>query len=297
MTLSAAQPILPGNSGFFQPFPVELQTVVFCHLPSFQDVFSLASTCRQLRDVWLKDLTTIYKHVAKRNITYERHARILLADQGGPVPEAGIQSASNVHHMIKIQHVVDKAIARFESDIVSKVRTHGLRAEEYYGPGIDSHPPYLTRTERPRFIRSYYRLWGLLSIENVERRQARLQSLSLKQLLYLCEISWLPHGMGPGEDVNPETGAMILQQRIQEREKLSKWILEHTESTYRRIHGQDMELIWVIAMDEGYGDFLVMWDHWHSSLKEFVCGRWAKEPPYKKELHLELWEESPNEEE
>ncbi|KAI4276430.1 MAG: hypothetical protein LQ337_002480 [Flavoplaca oasis] len=297
MTLSAPQSTRPRSSGFFQPLPVDLQTVVFCHLTSFQDVLGLASTCRQLRDVWLKGLTTIYKHVAKRNITCERHARYLLADQGGPPPEAGIQSARNVYQMMRNQNMVYKAIAQFASAIVSKVRTHGLRAAEYYGPGVDSHPPYLTRTERPRFIRSYYRLWGLLSIENIERRQARLQSLSLKQLLYLCEISWLPHGMGPGEYLNPETEAMVLQQRIQAREKLSQWILQHTESTYQRIHGQDMELIWVIAMDEGYGDFLVMWDHWHNSLKEVVCGRRAKEPPFKKGMHLELWEESLNEDE
>lgn len=104
--------------------------------------------------------------------------------------------------------------------------------------------------------------------------------MSLKQLLYLCEISWLRDGMGPGEDVDPESEAVIYQQRIQAREALSKWILEHTESTSRRIHRQDMELIWVIAMEEGYSDFLVMWDHWQSSLKEFVSGRRAKEPRY-----------------
>lgn len=81
--------------------------------------------------------------------------------------------------------------------------------------------------------------------------------MSLKQLLYLCEISWLPNGMGPGQDVDPESEAVIYEQRIQAREALSKRILEHTESTCRRIHGQDMELIWVIAMEEGYSDFLV----------------------------------------
>ena len=31
--------------------PVELATVVFCHLSSFQDVFDLALTCHHLRDV------------------------------------------------------------------------------------------------------------------------------------------------------------------------------------------------------------------------------------------------------
>ncbi|KAL8959824.1 MAG: hypothetical protein Q9193_003374 [Seirophora villosa] len=295
--VSAVQPDRLAKPGFFSKFPVELQTVVFCHLTSIHDVFSLASTCYELQDVWLKGVATIYKHVARGSITCEGHARILLADQGGPAPEEAMTLASNVHQMMMNQKVILRAITQFESQIVTKVKTGGLRAEEYYGAGANGHPPYLTLTERPRFIRSYYQFWGILSIDSLEQQQSRLQSMSLKQLLYLCEMSWLPNGMGPGEDVDPESEAVIYEQRIQAREALSKRILEHTESTYRRIHGQDMGLIWVIAMEEGYSDFLVMWDHWQSSLKEVVCGRRAKEPPYKKEFHLELWEDSPNEEE
>ncbi len=295
MTKFAAKPTRLANAGFFSALSVELQTAVFCHLTSFQDVFSFASTCRQLQAIWLEGVTTIYRHVAKISITCEPYARILLSDQGRPAPKAALRWASNVHQMIRNQSMVYKAITQFESDIVNKVKTGGLRAEEYYGQGIDGHPPYLTRTERRRFIRSYYQLWGLLELDNLQQRQSRLHSVSLKQLLYLCEMSWLPNGMGPGEDVDSEWRAAIYQERIQARQALSKWILEHTESTYRRIHGQDMELIWVNAMDEGYGDFLLMWDHWQNSLKEVVCGTRSKEPPYKREMHLELWEDSPDE--
>ncbi|KAL9033241.1 MAG: hypothetical protein Q9180_006051, partial [Flavoplaca navasiana] len=264
-------------------------------LPS--NVFSFASTYHQLQDVWFEGVTTIYRHVAKVSITCEPLARIFLTDQSGPAPKAGIQLASNLHQMMRNQSMVHKAIIQFESDIVSKVRTGGLRAEEYYSPGIDGHPPYLTRTERRRFIRSYYQLWGLLELDNLQQRRSRLQSISLKQLFYLCEMSWLPNGMGPGEDVDSESGAAIYQQRVQARQALSKWILEYTESMYRRLHGQDMELIWVIAMDEGYCDSLILWDHWQNSLKEVVCGRRTKEPPYKREMHWELWKDSPNEDE
>lgn len=297
MTLSAAQPTRLANAGFFSPLSIELQTAVFCHLTSFQDVFSFASTCRQLQAIWLEGVTTIYRHVAKISIACEPHARTLLADQGGPAPKAGIGRISNVHQMMRNQSMVYKAITLFESEIVSEVRTRGLRAEEYYGPGIYGHPPYLTRTERRRFIRSYYQLWGLLELDNLQQRQSRLHSVSLKQLLYLCEMSWLPNGMGPGEDVDSQRRPAIYQERVQARQELSKWILEHTESTYRRIHGQDMGLIWVNAMDEGYGDFLLMWDHWQKSLKEVVCGRRTREPPYKREMYLELWEDSPDEDE
>lgn len=305
MTLSTAQTSALPASDFLTPFPVELVTLIFCHLPSFRDIFSLASTCHRVRDVWLKNLASIYKHVARTSITCEHHARMLLADQGGPALESEIISVKDVVQLMKNQNTIDKAILEFECQIVSRVKARGHRAEDYYGPGALGHPPYLTRTERPRFIRSYYQLWGLLEIEDPVERQVRLQSMSLKQLLYLCEISWLPDGMGPGEEVtsshrgpavDPELESATYQQRIQAREALSKVIRELTELTYRRIHGQDMELIWVIAIDEGYDNFLVMWDHWRSSLQEVVCGRRSKEPPYKKHFHWELWEDSSDEE-
>ncbi|MCJ1471107.1 hypothetical protein MMC07_009755, partial [Pseudocyphellaria aurata] len=212
-----------------------------------------------------------------------------LADQGGPAPESEITTARDVVQMMKNQNVIEKAMLEFEYQIVSKVKTRGHRAEDYYGPGALRHPPYLTCTERPCFVRSYYQLWGSLTIDNPVERKARLQSMSLKQLIHLCEISWLPDGMGPGEEVassprdpgvDPGSDSATYQRQTQAREALSKMVLGLTELTYRRINGQDMELIWVIAMEEGYSDFLVMWDHWQSSLKEVVCGRRSKELPY-----------------
>ena len=125
--------------------------------------------------------------------------------------------------------------------------------------------------------------------------------MSLKQLFQLCEISWLPDGLGPGEEeistagVGSRSMSANRQQQVEARRALSKLVLQMTGLKYQWIHGQDVEMIWVIAMDEGYQDFLVMWDHWQDSLKETVCGRWAKEPPYKKELHWDLWEDTSDE--
>lgn len=174
--------------------------------------------------------------------------------------------------MMKNQNTIGNVIHQFESRIVSKVQTHGLRAEEHYGAGFDSHPLYLTRTERPRFIRSYYQLWGILTTEHPEQRQSKLRSISLKRLLYLCEISWLPNGMGAGEDVDPDSESVAYQQRIQARQVLSKQVLEHTESTCQRTLGKDIDLTWAIAMDEDYSNYLLTWDHWQSYMKEVVCG-------------------------
>ena len=237
-----------------------------------------ASTCHEMQDLWLRGVATIYKHVAKVSIACENHARNFLADQGGPAPEAENMSLRNVHQMMKNLNVIKRTIL-FEFQVVSKVKTLGYRAADSYGAGALKHPPFLIRTEMPQFIPSFYQFWGILIINNLEQRHTRLQSKSLKQLLYLRKISWLPDGL------DPESESAIYQERTQTREAISKFVLEHTVSTYRRIHGRDMELIWVIAMDEGYSNFLVMLDHWRSSLKEVVCGRRMKEPPYMKEFH------------
>ncbi|CAF9934846.1 MAG: hypothetical protein HETSPECPRED_009379 [Heterodermia speciosa] len=298
MAFSTAPSSIAASSGSFSPLPAELLILVYSRLPSFQDVFSLASTCHRLQDIWLKNIATIYKPVARAAIPCEKYARILLADQGGPSPESEITTASDVARMIQNMQVVDQAIHQFESKIVSKVRARGHRTEDYYGAGARRHPPYLTRTERPRFIRSYYRFWALLTIDDPVERQSRLQSMSFKQLLYLCEMSWPPKSMGPGEEAikTPVYPGVTPAQRYQARRALSKLVVDHTESTYRRIHGKEMEAIWVIAMDEGYDNFLVMWDHWQSSLIDVVCSRRSREPPYKKEFHMELWDDSSEEE-
>ncbi|KAL8792514.1 MAG: hypothetical protein Q9195_004884 [Heterodermia aff. obscurata] len=303
MTLWTAPASIAASSGSISPLPAELLTLVYCHLPSFYDVFSLASTCHRLRQVWLNHVSTIYKHVARAAITCEKHARILLANQGGPSPESEITMVSDVARMMQNMQAVDKAILQFESKIVRKiVRTRGHRTEGHYGPGARRHPPYLTRTERPRFIRSYYRLWALLIIDDPVECQSRLQSMSLKQLLYLCAISWLPEGMGPGEETieSPVSPGVTVgfepAQRYQGRRALSDLVVEQTESTYRRIHGRGMGTSWVIAMNSGYDVFSVMWDHWQSILLDFVCSRPSEEPPYDREFHMELWEDDSEEE-
>ena len=107
--------------------------------------------------------------------------------------------------------------------------------------------------------------------------------------------------MGPGErailsPVHPGVTPQVeAEQRYQARRALSRLVVEQTELAYRRIHEHEMEAIWVIALDEGYDNFLVMWDHWQSSLLDVVCSRRSKEPPFNKESHMELWEDSSEE--
>ncbi|KAL8996352.1 MAG: hypothetical protein Q9169_004118 [Polycauliona sp. 2 TL-2023] len=293
-----SQPHSPPTLSPLSTLPTELLTLIFIHLPTFTSILNLAPTSHALQTTWLHNVTPIYTHAIKPSITCPHHARHLLSTQGGPAPTSPITSAKDVMRIMRNKHAVEKAIVGFEREIVRHVKTRGIRAADYYGADALVHPPYLTRTERARVIRSYYTLWGLLSVDGAMERRAKLKYTSLKNLLYLCEMSKLPDGLGPGERVPSSLGGKFAstsetdKQRIEERGALSGIILETTNQTYRDIHGYEMELIWVMAMDEGFGDFLVIWDHWRSSLQEVVCGRRSKEPPYKKHFHWELWEDS-----
>ena len=57
-------------------------------------------------------------------------------------------------------------------------------------------PPCLTPTERPRFIRIVYRIWGLLLLNSSEEREQRLKKYNMKGLLSLEDV-------GPGYDPQP----------------------------------------------------------------------------------------------
>ena len=64
----------------------------------------------------------------------------------------------------------------------------------FYGGG--PRPPHLTPTERPRFIRIVYRLWGLFLLNSGEARHQRLKRYKMKDLLSLEDI-------GPGYNPQP----------------------------------------------------------------------------------------------
>ncbi|KAL8690463.1 MAG: hypothetical protein Q9218_004099, partial [Villophora microphyllina] len=258
---SAKQAMVTDIAKSLPTLPVELATSIICSRTSFREVLALSSTCHQLRDVWLQNVTVIYSHVAPRSIPCLLHARVFLADQGGPSPNAAITSSGYVVAIMRNAHIIEEAILQFETQIVSRVRLGGNNAEEYYGVGATRHPLHLTRTERNRFIRSYYVLWGLMRLRRPLEWQARINAMTLKELFLLCEISRLPDSIGRGEEVippplypgaDPQSYDAINRGRSPERDALEKLILSHLETTYTRTHGRAMDGIWVYAMEEGF---------------------------------------------
>ena len=152
-----------------------------------------------------------------------------------------------------------------------------MSVDEHYGEGARKHPPHLTWSERRRFTRTYYQLWGLMRLSATEW-QLRLENMRLKQLYLLREMCRLTQSIGreevvpPPEYPNAAPGSInaINSGRSQERIALSEMIWEQIERT-QSIHDQPAEYPWALTKHEGYLWFIVMWDHWQSSLEDIIC--------------------------
>ena len=119
MSSEAMQPDVPLPS--LMTLPPEATAGIFCQLPSFFDILCLSRVCCRLRQVWLDNVTLIYREVAPRSIPCETAARRFLVDQSGRDPETPL-SAEDVVRMLHNAAVVEKAILQFESEIVSRVK-------------------------------------------------------------------------------------------------------------------------------------------------------------------------------
>ena len=180
--------------------------------------------------------------------------------------------------------------------------------EKCYGPGARKHPPNLTRRERRRFTRSYYQLWGLMKMDP-DKWQSRLESMILKQLYEVYEISHIWQSIGR-EEVRPyrvfayaQPGSVsaINQQRSKERVDLGERIWQYIEQIFQRFYHKEADNFWVVDVPyEGAHGFLVMWDHWQPSQKFFLCGGQQTVPPTKRPSFEEqkqyLWEDSSDDE-
>ncbi len=144
--------------------------------------------------------------------------------------------------------------------------------QKYYGPGARRHPPSLTQAERLRFTRYYYQLWGIMQLDPA-KWQSRLESMTLKQLYLLHEISKLWQSIGR-EEVGPVHRAphLVFYYISNTRVALKERIWQQLEHIYRRIHNRGPELVCAYDLEEGAYGFVVMWDHWQGALKQVVCG-------------------------
>lgn len=184
----------------------------------------------------------------------------------------------------------------------------GLGSMEYYGVRNRRRDlPRLTRTERPRFIRAYYQLWSMLEI-HVAAWPARLETMTLRQLFYLCEMTKLLQHIGseemqasqPGSSSRNTSHAMFDHRPSEKRAALGKKIWEHIECINRRVWHDDRmpqpEPWYCPTEGEGYLHHIVLWDHWQGELKKMVCKPLRKDRPAPEFERQYLWEECSEEE-
>ena len=303
---SSAGQTIDGHRGPLWSCPDEILTSVFCHLPSFHEAFVLSSTCHLMQEVWMDNVETIYKHLARHSIPCERHARQFLALQGGPPLESGIASAKHVVQMMRNRSVVERAICTFEHQIVHRVESRSSRAEDYHGLGPLLHSPSLARTERSRFTRSYYQLWGMMQFTEFAKLETTLRSLTIKQLLHLQAIA-SSHNLTRGHqlilgsqrecfDINsvfsledPISGISILE--LMETE-IDRRIYRYDNMNPKN---ENTGIIKHYAFGDGHYDFLIIWDNYQAPIKHAVRNTRVKNLDSEKGWDWEVWEESSDE--
>ncbi|RJE23170.1 hypothetical protein PHISCL_04477 [Aspergillus sclerotialis] len=103
--------------------PVEVILAVFCHLPTFSEALNFATTCHRHYRIWIENTALIYTYIAPKSIPCIRHARDLLAAQGGAPVESGLITAWDIRRLIRNWRIVQKSLARFNQDITPGVKS------------------------------------------------------------------------------------------------------------------------------------------------------------------------------
>ena len=168
---------------------------------------------------------------------------------------------------------------------------------KYYGD--IKHPPYLTTSERPRFAQAYYDIWSMMTIE-VTQWDSRMDTMTLRRLFYLCEMTRLTQSIGNEEErpphafpnANPRTWHAVNHSRSPKRVHMEDRVWNYIERKLQSIHGERPDYPWIYAKEDGFMWYVVLWDHWQSNLKGLICGRVTKEPPVRREYDWSLWDES-----
>jgi len=159
---------------------------------------------------------------------------------------------------------------------------------------LDRHPPYLTPTERSRFIRAYYRLWGLLELEDSAWSQ-RYARWTAWQLNRTCEMALLRDFVGEEHDPVLNLSSPPWHRMIPDRRwKLHFEMQEFHVKTFRCIHGEASQPPIFLPLGSGkdmgqfgiYG-FIVIFDHFQKCfMQNMLRGLTAETTPQEYKEYL-----------
>lgn len=115
---------------------------------------------------------------------------------------------------------------------------------------------------------------------NSTKLSSKLESMTLKQLYRLHEMTKLTQSIGRGEepvpapmfpDEPPDSVHSINNGQSEKRIALSDQIWQRIQQISQRVFHQDAQDPSVFAKHEGFMWFVVMWDHFQESFKDLVC--------------------------
>ncbi|OJZ83140.1 hypothetical protein ASPFODRAFT_194567 [Aspergillus luchuensis CBS 106.47] len=266
----------------FAHIPTEVLIRIYGELP-LPDALHLAATCRRLRQVLINNTPTIYKRL-RRKMPCEQHARVLLADQGGPLPHSSSVTLGDLLRLRRNVGIVEKAIEVFDRDITPHIRIPLTSVDdEFYGG--KPRPLHLTPTERHRFTWSYYQVWSLLLLDQPSRQQ-RYRSMLLKHMYLIYEMVDLdqPIGDEPGSSQADEKRCALFQE-----------VSEYLQFLYHDIHGVDYIDFSGQSVSMRTQGHAAIWDHCQPDLKRIVCYQW-RNPEKKPVKEEDVWEHTTDEE-
>lgn len=192
------------SSDTLQAMPDDIILEIFSSLSSFSDVFSFALSCQRMTRLLNHYASTVYRQLAQLDIENDAHARALLRDQkgtGGPVPSSNSLSVQDVRRLVRNSRKATKSSERFGREIAPNtlgwfpslvlynfICTNNKAAKVMTYRNWAMHPPELSSSEKPRFIRAYYYVWGLLCLPESAWPE-RLSHLPLRHMFYVEEMS------------------------------------------------------------------------------------------------------------
>lgn len=196
---------------YMSQLPIEIAIDIISSLSKFSDIAAVTSTCQHMRAIWLEHADIIYRRALKNTVEFETECRALLVDQGYARNYPTL-SHLDVCRLVRNNRKASKSAERFGIEVASHVfgesfwfdniislgffLTHRINLLVPHAqpsgrkvPGPLKHPPWLSRTERQRFLRAYYFVWRLVSTP-AEAWPGRVRTLCIRDL-YIVQEMWV----------------------------------------------------------------------------------------------------------
>lgn len=248
------------NESYLSRLPAELIIRFFCSAESFFDALHLAATCTHIQAIWRNNVNTIYNQISRQLIPCRRYARDLLACQIGTPPSSPV-AVKDVVQLLRNFTVAEKSADRFNQTVVCSKK---LDRSSMDGKTL---PPYLTQTERIRFIRALYQLWEIVLLDH-ENLKKKTETLLFRDIMTINDFAMIDTLFR----LNFIQDKQVLKIRAADPALMSKiahkvfrpailFIIKHVLGSDRMYCGTSS------FMDHGFCGMISIWDNYQRDFK------------------------------